>query len=182
MGICFQPTLVCPLKIPRPYRGGTLLLGLLTGESSSYIHTVITRVPCGKCVIHVSAITQNCTCSRQFFFFSSLFSVPMQNDSKTLTWQPATHPSQDGPGSSHVRNLQRPTIRLQGRHLVPRGNPDRAGTDWASEPRDESHASAAENSQVGTSHPHASVPMVSCCVMGSGKVPLCRDKAVFVLP
>lgn len=144
-----------------------------------------TRLPCDQCVIHVNATTVT-EVRMQFFFLLLLFVVRTQKDSRALTCQPSRFvpppQSQDGPGSGHVRNLQRPSVRLQGRHLVPGGDPDRAGTDRAPEPRDESHASAAENSQVGTAHPHAPVPMVSCWLTTSGAVSLCRDKPCLYCP
>lgn len=59
-----------------------------------------------------------------------------------------------------MRDVQGPSVRLQGGHLVPRGHPDRAGTDRAAQSRDEPHESAAENSQGRSSNPDAAVPLV----------------------
>lgn len=70
---------------------------------------------------------------------------------------------QDGPRGGDVWNVQRSPIWLQGWHLVPGGDSDRAGTDRAAKPWDESHEGAAENSQVWAAHTHAPLSLVRCC-------------------
>lgn len=60
-----------------------------------------------------------------------------------------------------MRDVQRSALRLQGRHLVPRGHPDRAGADRAAQSRDEPHEGPAENSQVRPPHSDAAVALVS---------------------
>lgn len=75
--------------------------------------------------------------------------------------QPQTWYFQDGSRGGDVRDVQGPSIRLQGWYLVTWGDLDWAGADWTAQSWDEPNESPAENSKVGSSYPDATVTLVS---------------------
>lgn len=68
---------------------------------------------------------------------------------------------QDGSRGSDVRDIEGPSVRFQGRHLVPRDHLNRTGPDRAPQPRDEPDESFAEDSEIGSPVSDAAIPLVS---------------------
>lgn len=68
---------------------------------------------------------------------------------------------QDGSRGGDVRNIEGPSVWLQGWYLVPWDHLNWTRTDRAPQPRDEPNASFAQNSKIGSSISDAAISLVS---------------------
>lgn len=134
----FQPTSASRPKIINRCRGETLSLERRTGE-------------CSLKTKRDSGWSLNAPSSGTVQFFLLFF----------VHYSTFLRSRQDGPRGGDVRDIKGPAVRLQGRHLVAGGHPDRDGAGRAAQPRDEPNESPAENRQGRPSNADAAVPLVS---------------------